>query len=51
MRGRGASRGTGISKPMGTVNPEPQSAQRKPGQAGFVQQGGSSARGAARSSP
>ena len=36
---------------MGTVNPQPQSAQRKPGQAGFVQRGGSSARGVARSSP
>ena len=36
---------------MGTVNPQPQSAQRKLGQAGFVQRGGSSARGAARSSP
>ena len=33
------------------MNPQPQSAQRKPGQAGFVQRGGSSARGAARSSP
>ena len=33
---------------MGTVNPQP---QRKPGQAGFVQRGGSGARGASRSSP
>ena len=33
---------------MGTVNPQP---QRKPGQAGFVQHGGSGARGASRSSP
>ena len=36
-RGRSTSRGTGRSKPVGTVNPQPQSAQRKPGQAGFVQ--------------
>ena len=48
---RGASWGTGRSKLVGTVNPQPQSAQRKPGQAGFVQRGGSSARGVARSSP
>ena len=33
---------------MGTVNPQP---QKKPGQAGFVQHGGSGARGASRSSP
>ena len=33
---------------MGTVNPQP---QRKPGQAGFVQRGGSGARGASHSSP
>ena len=51
VRGRGASQGTGRSKPVGTVNPQPQSAQRKPGQARFVQHGGSSARGMARSSP
>ena len=51
VRGRGASWGTGRSKLVGTVNPQPQSAQRKPGQAGFVQCGGSSARGAAKSSP
>ena len=51
MRGRGASRGTGRSKLVGTVNPQPQNAQKKPGQAGFVQRGGSSTRGAAKSSP
>ena len=50
-RRRGAGRGTGRGKPVGTVNPQPQSAQRKLGQAGFVQHGGSSMRGAARSSP
>ena len=33
---------------MGTVNPQP---QRKPGQAGFVQCGGSGTRGASHSSP
>ena len=49
--GRGAGRGAGRGKPVGTVNPQPQGAQRKPGQAGFVQHGGSNARGAARSSP
>ena len=49
--GRGASRGTGRSKLVGTVNPQPQSAQRKPGQAGFVQHGSSSVRGVARNSP
>ena len=49
--GRGASRGTGRSKPVGTVNPQPQNAQRKPGQVGFVQRGGSKAWGVARSSP
>ena len=49
--GRGAGRGAGRGKPVGTVNPQPQGAQRKPGQAGFVQCGGSNARGAARSSP
>ena len=43
--GRGASRGTGRSKLVGTVNPQPQSAQRKPGQTGFVQRGSSSVRG------
>ena len=46
--GRGVGRGVGRSKPVGTVNPQP---QKKPGQAGFVQQGGSGARGASRSSP
>ena len=46
--GRGAGRGVGRSIPVGTVNPQP---QRKPGQAGFVQRGGSGARGASRSSP
>ena len=47
-RGRGAGRGVGRSLPVGTVNPQP---QRKPGQAGFVQRGGSGPRGASRSSP
>ena len=46
-RGRGAARGVGRSIPVGTVNPQ----QRKPGQAGFVQRGGSGTRGASRSSP
>ena len=46
--GRGAGRGVGRSIPVGTVNPQP---QKKPGQAGFVQRGGSGARGASRSSP
>ena len=36
---------------MGTVNPQPQSDPKKPGQAGFVQCGGTSARGVSRSSP
>ena len=49
--GRGAGRGAGRGKPVGTVNPQPQGAQRKLGQAGFVQHGGSNVRGAARSSP
>ena len=48
---RGASQGTGRSKPVGTVNPQPQSRRGRPGQAGFIQCGGSSARGASRSSP
>ena len=46
--GRGAGRGVWRSVPVGTVNPQ---SQRKPGQAGFVQRGGSGARGASRSSP
>ena len=46
--GRGAGRGVGRSIPVGTVNSQP---QKKPGQAGFVQRGGSGARGASRSSP
>ena len=46
-RGRGAVRGVGRGIPVGTVNPQ----QRKPGQAGFVQRGGSGTRGASRSSP
>ena len=50
-RRRGAGRGAARGKPVGTVNPQPQSAQRKLGQAGFVQCGGSNARGAAQSSP
>ena len=50
-RGRGAGRGAGRGKPVGTVNPQPQGAQRKLGQAGFVQRGGSNVRVAARSSP
>ena len=49
--GRGTSRGTGRSKLVGTVNPQPQDVQRKLGQAGFVQRGGSSVRGASCSSP
>ena len=49
--GRSAGRGAGRGKPVGTVNQQPQSAQRKLGQAGFIQRGGSNARGAARSSP
>ena len=44
---RGATLGVGRSIPVGTVNPQ----QRKPGQAGFVQRGGSGTRGASRSSP
>ena len=47
-RGRSAGRGVGRSIPEGTVNPQP---LRKPGQAGFIQRGGSGARGASRSSP
>ena len=46
--GKGAGRGAGRSKQVGTVNPQP---QRKLGQAGFVQHGGSGARGASHSSP
>ena len=46
--GRGAGRGVGRSKPVGTVNPQP---QKKLGQAGFVQRGGSGAKGASHSSP
>ena len=46
--GRGAVRGAGKSIPVGTVNPQP---QKKPGQAGFVQRGGSGTRGASHSSP
>ena len=49
--GRGAVRGAGRGKPVGTVNLQSNGAQRKLGHAGFVQRGGSNARGAARSSP
>ena len=49
--GRGAGRGAGRGKPVGTVNPQPQSAPRKPGQAGFVECGGASGREASRGSP
>ena len=48
IRGRGAGQGVGRNIPVGTVNPQP---PRKPGQAGFVQCGGSGARGASHSSP
>ena len=46
--GRGASRGTGHSVPVGTVNPQPRRGRGLPDQASFVQHG---ARGASRSSP
>ena len=45
--GRGASRGTGCSVPVGTVTPQPRRGRGQPGQAGFIQHG---ARGASRSS-
>ena len=46
--GRGASRGTGHSVPVGMVPPQPRRGRGRPGQAVFVQHG---ARGASRSSP
>ena len=48
-RGRGAGQEAGRDKPVGTVNPQPQNVRGKPGQAGFVQHGGSSGRQASRS--